>query len=174
MSFHTGRPVILQHCSTSRGFSLLEAMVAAGILSVGLLGLAGMQSISLGKSVDANEITRVTALATDMTERIQSNRQRVLDYNNIDTSTACAQSVSTQRMALGDCTQWQALITGSALTNARGLVTASRIDPDPASNPVTMNRMQVTITINWQNGVRNDVTVTRTKAVTFTTVIAPE
>ena len=55
-------------------------------------------------------MTRVTNLAADMTERIQSNRQRVLDYHNTNTGVACAQSVSTQRMALGDCTQWQTLV----------------------------------------------------------------
>ena len=53
-------------------------MVAAGVLSVGLLGLAGLSGLSLGKNVDANDMTRVTNIAADMTERIQSNRQRVL------------------------------------------------------------------------------------------------
>ena len=92
------------------GFTLLEAMVAAGVLSIGLLGLAGLSGLSLGKNVDANDMTRVTNIAADMAERIQSNRQRVLDYHNTNTAAACPQSVSTQRMALGDCSQWQTFV----------------------------------------------------------------
>ncbi|MBX3236978.1 MAG: type IV pilus modification protein PilV [Nitrospiraceae bacterium] len=159
---------------SQEGFSLLEAMVAAGILSVGLLGLAGLQGMSIGKNVDANEITRVTNLAADMAERIQNNRQRALDYNGIDTSVACAQSASTQAMALGDCTQWRTLLANSALGSVRGIVTAARIDPDPATNPVTMNRIAITIRISWQNGARSETSVSRPKSVTFNSVIAPE
>jgi type IV pilus assembly protein PilV len=156
------------------GFSLLEAMVAAGILSVGLLGLAGLQGMSIGKNVDANEITRVTNLAADMAERIQNNRQRALDYHGIDTNAACAQNAATQRMALGDCTQWRGLLAASTLANVRGTVTATRLDPDPSLNPVTMNRIAVSITITWQNAARSDISVTRPKSVTFNSVIAPE
>ncbi len=155
------------------GFTLLEAMIAAGVLSVGLLGLAGLSGMSLGKNVDANDMSRVTNLAADMAERIQNNRQRVLDYHNTDTTAACAQSASTQRMALGDCTQWRALLTNSGLTGATGSITATRLDPDPTTNPVTMNRFLVTITLNWQTR-KTDVSTARTKTAVFTTVVAPE
>lgn len=155
------------------GFTLLEAMIAAGVLSVGLLGLAGLSGMSLGKNVDANDMSRVTNLAADMAERIQSNRQRVLDYNATATNVACPQSVSTQRMAWGDCTQWSALVTNSGLQSAVGTVTASRLDPDPTANPVTMNRFLVTITVNWRTQ-KTDVSTSRNKSAVFTTVIAPE
>lgn len=156
-----------------QGFTLLEAMVAAGVLSIGLLGLAGLSGLSLGKNVDANDMTRVTNIAADMAERIQSNRQRVLDYHNTNTSVACAQNVSTQRMALGDCMQWQTLVANSGLAGASGVVTATRLDPDPTANPVTMNRILVTITVNWQT-IRTDVSTARTKSAVFTSIVAPE
>ena len=159
--------------ATQQGFTLLEAMIAAGVLSVGLLGLAGLSGMSLGKNVDANDMSRVTNIAADMAERIQNNRQRVLDYHNTNTSVACAQSASTQRMALGDCTQWQMLLANSGLTGATGLVTATRLDPDPTANPVTMNRFLVTVTVNWQTR-QTDVSTARTKTAIFTTVVAPE
>lgn len=156
-----------------RGFTLLEAMVAAGVLSVGLLGLAGLSGMSLGKNVDANDMARVTNVAADMAERIQNNRQRVLDYHNTATNAACPQSVSTQRMAWGDCTQWTTLVANSGLLGAVGTVTATRLDPDPTANPVTMNRFLVTVTVNWQTR-QTDVSTARTKAAVFTTVVAPE
>lgn len=159
--------------TSERGFTLLEAMVAAGVLSVGLLGLAGLSGMSLGKNVDANDMSRVTNLAADMAERIQNNRQRVLDYHNTNTAGACPQSASTQRMALGDCTQWQTLLTNSGLTGVTGSITATRLDPDPTANPVTMNRFLVTIAVNWQTR-KTDVSTARTKTAVFTTVVAPE
>ncbi len=156
-----------------QGFTLLEVMVAAGVLSIGLLGLAGLSGMSLGKNVDANDMTRVTNIAADMAERIQSNRQRVLDYHNTNTGVACAQNVSTQRMALGDCTQWQTLVANSGLAGANGVVTAARLDPDPTANPVTMNRFLVTITVSWQT-MRTDVSTARTKTAVFTSIVSPE
>ncbi|MEK6803781.1 MAG: prepilin-type N-terminal cleavage/methylation domain-containing protein [Nitrospirota bacterium] len=168
----------LQRCfsllaATQRGFTLLEAMIAAGVLSVGLLGLAGLSGMSLGKNVDANDMSRVTNIAADMAERIQNNRQRVLDYHNTDTTLACAQSPSTQRMALGDCTQWQTLVANSGLSGAAGTVMATRLDPDPTANPVTMNRFLVMVTVSWQTR-QTDVSTARTKTAIFTTVVAPE
>ncbi len=171
----TSRPQRLsgQVTTLQQGFTLLEAMVAAGVLSVGLLGLAGLSGMSLGKNVDANDMTRVTNIAADMAERIQNNRQRVLDYHNTNTGVACVQSPSTMRMALGDCTQWQTLVATSGLMGATGLVTAARLDPDPTANPVTMNRFLVTVTVSWQTR-KTDVSTARTKTAVFTTVVAPE
>ena len=159
--------------ATQRGFTLLEAMIAAGVLSVGLLGLAGLSGMSLGKNVDANDMSRVTNIAADMAERIQNNRQRVMDYHNTNTSVACAQSANTQRMALGDCTQWQTLVANSGLPSATGLVTVAQLDPAPTANPVTMNRFLVTVTVSWQTR-QTDVSTVRTKTAMFTTMVAPE
>ncbi|MBI4000218.1 MAG: prepilin-type N-terminal cleavage/methylation domain-containing protein [Nitrospira defluvii] len=171
----TPRPQRLsgQVTTLQRGFTLLEAMVAAGVLSIGLLGLAGLSGISLGKNVDANDMTRVTNIAADMAERIQSNRQRVLEYHNTATGAACPQNVSTQRMALGDCTQWQTLVASSGLTGANAAVAVARLDPDPTTTPVTMNRFLVTITVTWQTQ-KTDVSTARTKTAVLTTIVAPE
>ncbi|MCC6965392.1 MAG: prepilin-type N-terminal cleavage/methylation domain-containing protein [Nitrospira sp.] len=156
-----------------QGFTLLEAMIAAGVLSVGLLGLAGLSGMSLGKNVDANDMSRVTNIAADMAERVQNNRQRVMDYHNTNTSVACAQSANTQRMALGDCTQWQTLVANSGLPSATGMVTVAQLDPAPTANPVTMNRFLVTVTVSWQTR-QTDVSTVRTKTAMFTTMVAPE
>ena len=67
------------------GFSLIEGMIAAVVLALGLLALSGIQAISFGGNVDAKELTRVTNMAADMVERIQFNRRNVAVYNNIDT-----------------------------------------------------------------------------------------
>ena len=65
--------------SFQQGFTLLEAMIAAGVLSVGLLGLAGLSGMSLGKNVDANDMSRVTNIAMDMVKIL--SREGVKDFH---------------------------------------------------------------------------------------------
>lgn len=175
-----------RYLGPDKGFSLLEAMVAAGVLSVGLLGLAGLQGMSLGKNVDAGEITRVTNLAADITERIQNNRQRVMEYDGIDTSIACPATYSDPAPlglgttmavgpgAQGDCSQWRTVVAGSGLSNARGIVDVARVDPSVTVNAQTMQRVTVTVDINWTTGTRSDISAVRPKTARFVSIIAPE
>ncbi len=57
----------------ARGFSLVEVMVALLILSVGLLGLAGLQVLGLKHTGNAYFRTQATLLASEMAERIHAN-----------------------------------------------------------------------------------------------------
>jgi len=156
--------------SDQRGFSLLEAMIAAVVLAVGLLAIAGMQGISLGRNVDANEISRVTSLAADMVERIQFNRKNVTAYNNIDTLNAATQPPTTQPMARGDYTQWTALLNASGLSSVQGRVTVTAMGPTTPP----LNQSLVAVQITWSGSVRSDVSVMRPKTLAFSTVVAPE
>jgi type IV pilus assembly protein PilV len=164
-----------RHLMGQAGFTLLEGMIAAGLLAMGLLALAGMQGLSLGRNVDAHDMTRATNINADLMERIKFNRGRALAYHNINTNNAATQPPSTEPMARGDYTQWTALLNNSGLANAQGLVTVVRLDGDPAVTPVTLNRFAVTVQINWTPSAKGgEVTSTRTKTVTFASVLAPE
>lgn len=56
------------------GFSLIEVLIAVVVLSIGLLGVAGLQLFSL-KSVKAAELADQASLrAYDMSERMRANR----------------------------------------------------------------------------------------------------
>ena len=59
---------------------------------VGLLGLAGLSGMSLGKMLMPTTCRVSLILPWIWLERIQSNRQRVLDYNGTATNVACPQS----------------------------------------------------------------------------------
>ncbi len=184
--FRQMRKCGIERNRNENGFSLLEAMVAAGVLSVGLLGLAGLQGMSLSKNVDASEITRVANLATDIVERIQNNRQRVMEYSGIDTSVACPGTYSDPGPlglgntltvgvgAQGDCNQWRTVVGGSALSDVRGVVQVARVDPSPTVNPQTMHRVSVTVNLTWASGTRTDISTRRQKSATFVSIIAPE
>lgn len=164
-----------QPVQTDRGFTLIEAMIAGGILAGVLMGLSGVQAVTLTKNVDSKEVTVSTNLGTEMIERIQSNRQKVLDYHNIDTTagTPCPQSAATQRQALGDCQQWRAVLANSNLNTARGTVTVTRIDPDPVTGAASMNRLSVVVTLTWK-AVANTNLSGQTMTTTYRAIIAPE
>lgn len=164
-----------QPVQTDRGFTLIEAMIAGGVLAGVLMGLSGVQAVTLTKNVDSKEVTVSTNLGTEMIERIQSNRQKVLDYHNIDTTagTPCPQSAATQRQALGDCQQWRAVLANSNLNTARGTVTVTRIDPDPVTGAASMNRLSVVVTLTWK-AVANTNLSGQTMTTTYRAIIAPE
>jgi type IV pilus assembly protein PilV len=164
------------HASGSRhdGFTLIESMIAAAILTIGLLALTGMQSFSLRKNVDANNQTRVTNLAADMLERVQFNRTKAANYHNINVSsgmTACPTAVA-DVMANGDCTQWRTLLLTSNLPNIVGTVTMSNPTP-PAVDPLGLNRYTVTVRVTWNETASSGVTAA-SKAVSLVTVVTTQ
>jgi type IV pilus assembly protein PilV len=160
--------------SGHEGFTLIESMIAAVILTIGLLALTGMQSFSLRKNVDANNQTRVTNLAADMLERIQFNRRKAANYHNINVSsgTTTCPTAAIDMMANGDCTQWRTLLLSSNLQNIRGTVTLSNPTP-PTLDPLGLNRNTVTVQVTWDETAGVEVAAA-SKTVRLDTVVAPE
>jgi type IV pilus assembly protein PilV len=155
-----------------QGFSLLEGMLAAVVLGTGLLAMSGMQAIALVKNVDANELTRITTLASDMMERVQFNRRNAISYNGIDTQspTNCsAISGTAQPQAKGDCLLWSSLVAGTQLQNVQGTVTVSNVIA-----PTVLNQRNVTVTITWLGSMNSASTVKRSRSLTLNRVVAPE
>lgn len=82
--------------NTPKGFTLIEMLVAVLILSVGLLGLAGLQGLSLRNNVSASQRSLATVAANDILDRMRANRAKALDGSyNADwtyagTASACA------------------------------------------------------------------------------------
>src|SRR4030066_201219 len=72
-------PEVFQHAidvarsKQERGFSLLEVLIALLVLSVGLLGIAGLQTISLRFNYQSYERTQATVLISEMYEKIIAN-----------------------------------------------------------------------------------------------------
>ena len=159
--------------SGEQGFSLLEGMLATVIIGTGLLAMSAMQSIALVKNVDANELTRITTIASDMMERVYFNRRNAASYDGIDTQsvTNCnAISGTTQWQAKGDCLLWQSLVTGTQLENVQGKVTVD-LNPIP---PTVLNQRNVTVTITWMGSMNSGSTIKRARSLTINRVVAPE
>jgi type IV pilus assembly protein PilV len=60
---------------SSRGFTLVEVLVALVIFAVGLLGIAALHIESLNAGRTALNRTQAVALASDLADRIRANRQ---------------------------------------------------------------------------------------------------
>lgn len=63
-----------RHQRAYRGTSLIEVLVSLVVLSIGLLGLAMLQVKSMKINTEAFQNTQATLLASDIIERIRTNR----------------------------------------------------------------------------------------------------
>lgn len=63
-----------------KGFTLLEVLVAMLVLSIGLLGLAGLMASSLRNNHSAYYRSQATWLAYDVIDRMRTNRPNAADY----------------------------------------------------------------------------------------------
>ncbi len=74
----TCRGLTLATLKQQQGMTLLEILVAVLILSVGLLGVAGLQTSNMRNSQSAHQRTMAVMLASGMAERIRANRTLAL------------------------------------------------------------------------------------------------
>ena len=65
--------LIMQTAKSSGGFTLIEMMVAIIIMSIGLLGVAGLQAISSKYKMNTWARANVSGLVSDIGERIRIN-----------------------------------------------------------------------------------------------------
>ena len=65
-----------------RGLSLFEVLITVVVVSVGLLGLAGLQFAGLRASNNAQDATYAMQLAQDLADRIRANRVEALSSSS--------------------------------------------------------------------------------------------
>jgi|CXWL01.1.fsa_nt_gi type IV pilus assembly protein PilV len=112
-------------CSQS-GTTLLEVLITVVLVSIGLLGLAGLQLTTVQNTNSAGERFEATTLAQDILERMRANRQQALNgqYNLL-----MADAPAGANLAGNDLTAWMdALATlpagdGSIDVDNAGVVT---------------------------------------------------
>lgn len=127
-----------------RGFTLLEVLVALLVLSLGLLGLAGLQTLSLKHNSQSYFRTQATIQAYDIVDRMRANRTLAgvvnANYANVGlgaqpNSPDCAQSAcSSDDLAAYDIRVWN---SGNA-----------RLLPNGAGQIVSNGALR-TITLQW-------------------------
>lgn len=101
----------MKFAKKSRGFSLLEVLIALLILSFGLIGLAALQSFSVKNNQSSSFRSQATALAYMIIDNMRANRAAVLTgYYFADYAvTACTSTEPTSgsTTAAKDLTIWR-------------------------------------------------------------------
>lgn len=122
------------HSIRQAGFTLIEVLIALIVLSIGLLGLAGMQLGGLRSNTDAYHRTQATLLAYEMADRMRANMAGVRNgnYNNItSTKPADPGCISTgcnvEQLGRHDTFAWLAGLQNT-LPAGRGTVAVSAAD----------------------------------------------
>lgn len=127
-----------------RGFTLIEVLVAIVVLSIGLLGLAGLQTVSLRNNHSAYLRGQATLLAYDIADRMRANMSAVQtgDYHKLTLPTTipnCEGSsadCSSIQMAQYDISQWNNRITGWLPSGAGVVCKDSDLSDDDDATPV--------------------------------------
>lgn len=130
------------------GFTLVEAMVALVVLSVGMLGIAGLYVTTLRSGGGSIYRMQAVNLASDLADRIRANRTANLAYlaapldNGCYGALAVAVICTPQQMAATDLAVWQTQVA-NVLPAGTGLITSVV----PVAGSTTM--YTYTINVSW-------------------------
>ena len=142
-----------------KGFSLVEVLVALLVLSIGLLGLAALQTTSLKYNTDSYFRTQATYFVYDIVDRMRSNSASVVDggtYDVPDASSATSIISTYQSCKSSSCT-----CDATAVCDTTQLAThdlgkwyerMGQVLPGASNNLATIvidSTKKVTVTINW-------------------------
>jgi type IV pilus assembly protein PilV len=131
MSDREQRAVFHPRRRAQRGFSLLEVLVALLVLSIGLLGLAALQTMGLKFNTQSYQRTQAVLNAYDIIDRIRANPAGMAGGNYDDIGIAAtpptlptcgtAPGCNPAQMADYDVAQWKVSLA-QLLTEGRGAV----------------------------------------------------
>jgi len=137
-----------------KGFSLIEALVAFLILSVGMLGIASLQTMSLKSGHTAAMRTVAVVKVEEILESMRSNTTVIANFaagpadmgtdNGCSQTTVAAAACTPAQMALDELFRWKRSLIEALPNNAA--TTASVVITPPAP-PATMNL--VVVSVNW-------------------------
>jgi len=139
-----GRNMFRKLRPAEAGFSLIEAMVALIVLSVGMMGIAALHGQALGAGRTAQFRTIAINLAADMADRIRVNRLGGAAYaggaanNNCDPAGGGGVDCTPAQMAAHDLFLWQQQVQ-AALPNGQALLQFNNGTVPPT----------YTITVSW-------------------------
>ncbi len=130
--------------SNERGFTLLEVLIALLILSIGLLGLAALQTVGLRSNQMAVMRTQATHQAYDMTDRMRASPVAVAASDYVMAVAQSPADTSATGQALQDLIDWRGLVQ----TLPGGRSSISRCIP-PGAGANLCTAITNTVTVFW-------------------------
>jgi len=119
---------MLKQIISQKGMSLIEAMVALVVISVGLLGIAALQIVALKQNSSSQWHSQAVWFSYEMSDRIMANKSVFNSYGGIDTSGAYVQDCqagpcSAAQMITADAQDWKTRV--ETLPSGQGLIESS-------------------------------------------------
>lgn len=144
--------VALRHDQS--GTTLIEVLITVVLMSIGLLGLAGLQVMSVQNSNSSGERFEATTLARDILERMRANRSQALTGNY---NLALGANPAGGGLAFADLDDWKSAL--AVLPEGDGSV-------DVDVNLVT-NTATATIVVDWTDASDDNQGDSREMSVTL-------
>jgi type IV pilus assembly protein PilV len=135
----------------ARGFTLVEAMVGLLVLSIGLVGIAGLQLAGLRASQSSAWRSQATYLSYDIIERMRLNPVNRRDYvvDLLETATPGDRATT-------DISEWKTRLA-AALPGGDGTVALAGVD-----------ETLVTVTVQWTDARGDNTGVADDTPLVFT------
>lgn len=120
----------IKHEKSQHGFSMIEVLISVLVISIGLLGMAGLQTTGIQQSHNSYLKTQASMLAYDMADRMRSNLVGVAagHYDAVDNGTLdliadepeCADTnaCTASEIAAIDVYQWTSSDAGGSLASS--------------------------------------------------------
>lgn len=121
------------------GFTLIEVLIAMGILAIGLLGLLTLQGIAMKSNSNTLYSSQAANLANSIVDAMRANKTQAASYiTDIDSTPVCTTPliILDESIAEQDVAAWRNSI---ACTLPQG------------TGGIELNAATVTVTVQWNN-----------------------
>ncbi|MCP4390001.1 MAG: type IV pilus modification protein PilV [Gammaproteobacteria bacterium] len=126
---------------SQHGLTLVEAMIALLVISIGLLGIASLQLTAMSQNTSSLNHSQAVRYAYNMSDRIRANIVEFEQYKGIDTTNSYSQdclsgSCNSGQMLTADAADWKTMVEtlpggrGQVLNDADGLQVIVMWDDD--------------------------------------------
>ena len=155
-----------------QGFTLIEVLVTFLIISIGLLGLAALQTSTMNEQFEAQQRIQLTPMLDDMAARIRNNPKPatlglytvaqtsefgLLEQSNCSLMTSSTEANSPEDIAARDLCEWNNLLAGAAARAAAiavGAPEGTRGCIAPLSTS-TAGTTKIRVSVAWQGIVKS-------------------
>lgn len=137
------------------GVTMIEVLVTIVIVTVGLLGLAGLQARIQSAELESYQRVQAIVLLQDMVDRLKANRNEAVNYVTTSVGSgstaivlsACAAMTGYQR----DLCEWGGALQGASESDSGGVRLGAMIGARGCiSNPVAVMPYEFIVSVAWQ------------------------